>query len=54
MKEKTITVSGVTFSAKQVKNAVVIIDGRDITIHDKKKDKIVGFTSKEEQVDENN
>jgi len=31
-KDKTITVSGVTFTAEQIKSAVVHIEGRDIEI----------------------
>lgn len=40
-KEQTnpqITVSGVTFSAEQVKSAVVTIDGRDVFIGEKAAD----------------
>ena len=33
-----ITVAGVTFSANQVKSAVVTIEGRDIRIEEKEKD----------------
>jgi len=42
--EQKITVAGVTFSAEQVKSAVITINDRDIEIKkiDKKKDK-VGF-----------
>lgn len=35
---KTITVSGVTFSADQVKSATVEIDGREVYIGEQKKD----------------
>lgn len=44
--EPTITVSGVTFSASQVKSAVVTIDGRDIHIGEIAKDKTIGFNKK--------
>lgn len=36
--KKTITVSGVTFSAKQVKSATVEIDGREVHIGEQKED----------------
>ncbi len=41
---KTITVSGVTFSASQVKSATVTINNRDIHISEtKEKKKKIGF-----------
>lgn len=46
--QETITVSGVTFSADQVKKAVVTIDGRDIHIGQKKdtdKTHTLGFST---------
>lgn len=42
--KKTITVSGVTFTADQVKSAVVKIDGREISIGEKEEDKKLGFS----------
>ena len=42
-KPKKITVSGVSFSADQVKNATVIIDGREIFIGEATKPKKIGF-----------
>lgn len=53
MSEPKITISGLTFSADQVKNAVITIDGKDITIHNKKEESEVGFkTPKQEKTDE--
>lgn len=34
-KQETITVAGITFSAEQVKNATVEVDGREIYIGEK-------------------
>ena len=45
--DKTITVSNITFSADQVKSAVLEIDGREIRIEEKKTDdKQIGFHSR--------
>ena len=41
--ESTLTVSGVTFTARQVVSAVVKIDGREIYIQKKEEEKPVGF-----------
>ena len=42
--KKTITVSGVTFSAEQVKNATVTIDGRDVYIGEREEEaRSIGF-----------
>jgi len=47
-KGKTITVSGVTFSADQVKSVTLAIDGRDIYIGEKEeKPRRVGFPGAE-------
>jgi hypothetical protein len=40
---KSITVSGVTFTAEQVKSAVIKIDDREIVIKEEKKEKKIGF-----------
>jgi len=45
---KTITVSGVTFGASEVKSAVIEKDGREIKIGAKKCEKPIGFHKKEE------
>jgi hypothetical protein len=45
--DKTITVSNITFSADQIKSAVLEIDGREIRIEEKKyADKQIGFHSR--------
>ena len=41
--KQKITVSGVTFSADQVKSAIITVDGRDIKIEEKKTDSKIGF-----------
>ena len=46
-KEDAITVSGVTFTAEQVKSAVVTIDKRDIVISEVDKSRLAGFHPKE-------
>lgn len=45
VKEETITVAGVTFSAEQVVSAKVKIDDREIVIGEKKEEKKAGFSS---------
>ena len=42
-KNKTITVSGVTFNADQIKTVTVKIDGREISITEKDKNKSIEF-----------
>jgi len=44
---ETITVAGVTFTADQVKSCVVTVDGREITISEKREAQKMGFQSKE-------
>lgn len=44
MSEKdSITVSGITFTAEQVKKVTIEVGGREITIGEEKKEKKVGF-----------
>lgn len=45
-KDSTITVSGVTFTGKQVKSAVVTIGGRDVTIGERDESGPMGFGNK--------
>jgi len=46
--QATITVSGVTFSANQVKSATVTIDGRDVYIGEKETSRTMGFPGQNE------
>ena len=47
-RKRTITVSGVRFSADQIKSAVVHIDGRDIQINEQTdKKRTAGFHQQE-------
>lgn len=48
-REKTITVAGVTFSAKDVKSAIVEVDGREIHIGERKVEPgRIGFRSEKD------